>query len=225
MRRLGASTRNAKLALAALVAVIFAIAATTAVAAPKIVWAVGDGPNPYPDAQPALKKEVAFLAEQKAAGKFNDLLWLGDIYKAPDDKTFDELYGSTYGQFAKETYPTPGNHEAETHLPLKPYDDYWERERPAVRRRADSNSPAGFDNLYAANLGNGWRLLGLTSSFTPPDSSNQARNPRGAPPRSPRMSRLRRARFRNAHGHLLHRDHAPSAIQRLWPRRRPEHGP
>jgi hypothetical protein len=163
--------------------VVFGLCASAAVAAkPTIVWAVGDGPNAYPGTR--TMEMINFLAKQKAAAQLDDLLWLGDIYKAPDDKTFDELYGRTYGRFAKETYPTPGNHELRSNVPLKPYDDYWKRERPKVLGKKDRLAPGGYDNLYAANLGNGWRLLGLTSSFVPPDSLDQEGFPESPPPQA-----------------------------------------
>ncbi|MBV9334888.1 MAG: metallophosphoesterase [Solirubrobacterales bacterium] len=136
---------------------------------PVVVWAVGDGPSPYAGTR-AL--QVANFLQSEAP--FNDLLWLGDIYDAPSDKAFDELYGPTYGRFAEQTYPTPGNHELKPRRPLGPYDDYWERHRPAVVGHKIDGNPS---NLYAADLGQGWRLLGLTSSFVPPDFSPAAPNP------------------------------------------------
>jgi Calcineurin-like phosphoesterase len=162
----------------ALVTSLAGAASEKATATPIVVWAVGDGPNPNPATR--TKEVVDFLAQQKANNNLNDLLWLGDIYSAPDDKTFDQRYGSTYGQFAKETHPTPGNHELKATVPLKPYDDYWRRERPFVAGRANKQAPGGYDNLYAANLGNGWRLLGLTSSFVPSDRAKEL--PETAPP-------------------------------------------
>ncbi len=144
-------------------------ASTSAAAAPVTVWAVGDGPNPY--AGTRTMEVVDFLQKREP---FNDLLWLGDIYKAPTDQAFDDLYGRTYGRFATQTYPTPGNHELKTDRPLQPYDYYWEHHRPSVVGRKIAGMPS---NLYAANLGNGWRLLGLTSSFVPPDSAPTAPDP------------------------------------------------
>jgi hypothetical protein len=134
---------------------------------PFVVWAVGDGPNPYEGTHTL---QVAnFLQSQEP---FNDLLWLGDIYGARTDERFDELYGSTYGRFADQTYPTPGNHELEDPkppvAPLGPYDQYWEKHRRSVVGYKIDGVPS---NLYAADLGQGWRLLGLTSAFPPADSS------------------------------------------------------
>ncbi len=149
---------------------VLAVSASPATAsAPVTVWAVGDGPNPY--AGTRATDVVRFLQSQEP---FNDLLWLGDIYKAPTDAAFDELYGPTYGRFAKQTYPTPGNHELKADRPLQPYDHYWERHRPSVVGHKIQGMPS---NFYAVNLGNGWRLLGLTSSFIPPDSAPVAPDP------------------------------------------------
>jgi hypothetical protein len=163
----GRSRRAAALLIAALMcAVAFA---ATAAAKPITVWAVGDGPNPYPGTR--TMEVVDFLQQQEP---FNDLLWLGDIYKAPTDQAFDDLYGPTYGRFAKQTYPTPGNHELKADRPLQPYDHYWEEHRPFVVGKKIHGMP---DNLYATDLGDGWRLLGLTSSFVDPDSAPQAPDP------------------------------------------------
>ena len=144
-------------------------AGTSAAAAPVTVWAVGDGPSPYPGTR--TKEVTDFLHEQEP---FNDLLWLGDVYKAPTDKVYNELYDPTYGRFANQTYPTPGNHELKSARPLEPYDHYWEHHRPAVVGHKIDGMRS---NLYAADLGNGWRLLGLTSSFIPPDSAPVAPDP------------------------------------------------
>src|SRR5450631_1101332 len=144
-------------------------AGTSAAAAPVTVWAVGDGPSPYPGTR--TKEVTDFLHEQEP---FNDLLWLGDVYKAPTDKVYNELYDPTYGRFANQTYPTPGNHELKSDRPLEPYDHYWEHHRPAVVGHKIDGMRS---NLYAADLGNGWRLLGLTSSFIPPDSAPVAPDP------------------------------------------------
>jgi hypothetical protein len=158
----------AKLAVACLAAAsVFATAAAAAGAV--TVWAVGDGPNPNAGTRAT---EVANFLQSREP--FDDLLWLGDIYKAPTDKDFDELYGPTYGRFAARTYPTPGNHELKTPKPLGPYDAYWKAHRPSVLGRDIAGFPS---NMYAANLGNGWRLLGLTSSFVAPDSAPVAPDP------------------------------------------------
>ena len=137
--------------VALLLAGLAPAAAAASLSRPIVVWAVGDGPNPYPDTH--AKQVVGFLQSEEP---FDDLLWLGDIYDAPTDKAFDKLYGSTYGRFAKQgPYPTPGNHELKARRPLGPYDDYWKKHRPSVIGGMIHKVPS---NLYAADLGNGWRL-------------------------------------------------------------------
>lgn len=148
---------------------VAASTATSAARAAVTVWAVGDGPNANPATRP--KEVTNFLKEQEP---FNDLLWLGDIYKARTDTVFNDLYGPTYGQFAKKTFPTPGNHELSADTPLGPYDHYWEQHRPFV---VGPKKDGKRINLYTTNLGDGWRLLGLTSSFPLADSPGVAPTP------------------------------------------------
>jgi hypothetical protein len=127
---------------------------------PVVIWAVGDGPNPASN-QLAMQVSDMILADKPA-----DVLYLGDVYNNGTPDEFNQYYEPTYGRFASITYPTPGNHELGANPPLSGYDGYWTAKRPSV----GSND----NNVYAADLGNGWRVLGLTSEFileNPPSAS------------------------------------------------------
>jgi hypothetical protein len=114
-----------------------------------LVWAVGDGPNKH-------GHRAAEVASMIAKSRPNDVLYLGDVYQTGSKHDFAAYYDPTYGPFASITYPTPGNHELLASPPLSGYDAYWQKKRPTV---------LGKYNLYATDLGMGWRLLDLTSSF------------------------------------------------------------
>ncbi len=156
-------------ALLALVVVIAVSATGRAAAAPKpiLVWAVGDGPNP-------VNKRATEVAAMIRASKPDDVLYLGDVYETGSTQDFARYYDPTYGKFASITYPTPGNHELTSTPPLGGYDAYWKHKRPAVvgKRRL---------NLYAADLGLGWRLLDLTSSFVTEGSGSGAEDRKPGP--------------------------------------------
>jgi hypothetical protein len=116
-----------------------------------LVWAVGDGPNQD-------NKRAAEVAAMIGGSKPADVLYLGDVYESGSKHEFDSYYNPTYGKFASITYPTPGNHELLSSPPLGGYDGYWKHKRPSVVGKHKQN-------LYATDLGMGWRLLDLTSSF------------------------------------------------------------
>jgi hypothetical protein len=116
-----------------------------------LVWAVGDGANPH-------NTRAAEVAAMIGKSKPADVLYLGDVYPGGSKHDYDHYYDPTYGKFASITYPTPGNHELSANPPLSGYDGYWQRKRPAVLGSHDSN-------LYATDLGLGWRLLDLTTSY------------------------------------------------------------
>lgn len=79
---------------------------------------------------------------------------LGDL-QYPDGtlETFQQAYDATWGKFAEESYPTPGNHEY--HLPgAEGYFDYWaSKGRPGA-------TGGGF---YSWDLGS-WHLISLNSN-------------------------------------------------------------
>ncbi len=127
---------------------------------PLVVWAVGDGPNPS-------NKRAAEVAAMIAAAKPTDLLYLGDVYQTGSKSDFSHYYDPTFGKLASITYPTPGNHELDSTPPLSGYDAYWKHKRSAVMGK-------GKLNLYATDLGMGWRLLDLTSSFVTEGSGPNA---------------------------------------------------
>jgi hypothetical protein len=118
-----------------------------------VVWAVGDATDPK-DNTLSMAVSDMILADHPAA-----LIYLGDVYDDGLLSEFEKLYQPTFGRLAPITYATPGNHELRDTPPLSGYDAYWtsKKDRPPV--------VPGKDNLYAADLGNGWRALGLTSSF------------------------------------------------------------
>jgi len=144
-----------------------AAAGAPAGAKPVVVWAVGDGPN-------SANKRPTQVAAMIRAAKPDDVLYLGDVYETGSTREFDKYYDPTYGKLASITYPTPGNHELASTPPLGGYDGYWKHKRPAVLGKGNLN-------LYAADLGMGWRLLDLTSSFVTEGSGPAADDTKPAP--------------------------------------------
>jgi hypothetical protein len=157
----------AGLALAAVSATGGTATPRVAASKPLVVWAVGDGPNPT-------NKRAAEVSAMIAAAKPADLLYLGDVYQTGSKQDFGQYYDPTYGKLASITYPTPGNHELESRPPLSGYDGYWKHKRPAVVGK-------GKLNLYATDLGMGWRLLDLTSSFVTEGSGPNADDTKPGP--------------------------------------------
>jgi hypothetical protein len=106
-----------------------------------VVWAVGDGADGGPAA-----KRVVDLIERSRPDRF---LYLGDVYESGTALEYAEGYGSTYGQLARITAPTPGNHE----WPARNdgYDAYW--------RLASGRAVAPWYSFRLA----GWQLLSLNS--------------------------------------------------------------
>lgn len=115
-----------------------------------LVWAVGDGADGSARAQ-----AVVTRMRRK---RFDRVLYLGDVYGAGiastlrgdgTAKDYAKRYDPVYGDFAKRTAPTPGNHE----WPQRGdgYEPYW----------ADvfgETPPAYYDFSVA-----GWQILSLNS--------------------------------------------------------------
>lgn len=83
------------------------------------------------------------------------VLPLGDLqYPAGTLDQFNVAYDPSWGSFASETYPVPGNHEYQT-LGARGFFDYW----------ASKNRPTGGSAGYHSfDLGSSWHLIGLNSS-------------------------------------------------------------
>jgi len=133
-----------------------------------VVWAVGDGPNPKQN------KRAKQVSDMIMADHPSAVLYLGDVYEKGTKKEFKQYYKPTFGRFSSITYPTPGNHELESSPPLSGYDGYWTKRRPAV-------VGPGASNTYAADLGAGWRALGLTSSFPGEGTGPSEEDTKGGP--------------------------------------------
>jgi 3',5'-cyclic AMP phosphodiesterase CpdA len=118
---------------------------------PAVVWAVGDGANGSDEARQ--------VAERIRADGADLLLYLGDVYEDGTEEEFDENYDSVYGQLARITGPTPGNHDWPNHD--KGYDRYWK----AVRDRE-------VPSWYASRIA-GWELISLNSEDFHDDGSAQ----------------------------------------------------
>jgi hypothetical protein len=135
-----------------------------------LLWAVGDGAD--------------------------RLLYLGDVYgpallsRFVGDGTADDYrkrYDPLYGEFARRTAPTPGNHEWGQRG--KGYEPYW-------RKLLGAPPPA----FYAFDIG-GWRLLSLNSEAPHDAGSAQVRWLRGQlrAPGSCRLAFMHRPRFNAGH--------------------------
>jgi 3',5'-cyclic AMP phosphodiesterase CpdA len=106
-----------------------------------VVWAVGDGANGSATSRA--------LAERIAADEVDRFLYLGDVYEDGTAREFDENYDTVYGELARRTAPTPGNHDWPNRD--KGYDRYWERVRGEQ-----------MPSYYSFRLG-GWQVLSVNS--------------------------------------------------------------
>jgi 3',5'-cyclic AMP phosphodiesterase CpdA len=106
-----------------------------------VVWAVGDGADGSASARQ--------LARRMAAHPLDRLLYLGDVYERGTPAEFRRDYASVYGRLARETAPTPGNHDWPLHS--RGYDRYWGR---VLGRRLGA--------YYSFRLA-GWQVLSLNS--------------------------------------------------------------
>lgn len=121
--------------------------------APAVVWAVGDGA----DGGAAAKT----LARRIAAARPDRLLYLGDVYERGSARDFRTNYETVYGELARVTAPTPGNHDWPAHP--DGYDPYWSRQTGAP-------TPP----WYAFRIG-GWRIISLNSEAPHDAGSAQMR--------------------------------------------------
>jgi acid phosphatase type 7 len=154
--RLGGSVLVFAAAVVAVAVLVSNGGSPRAATSPIVLWAVGDGPNKH-------NKRASQVASMIRKSKPADVIYLGDVYQTGSKKDFKRYYNPTYGKFASITYPTPGNHELLSKPPLAGYDSYWKHKRPKV---------LGKYNLFATKLGQGWRLLDLTSAFITEKSGN-----------------------------------------------------
>jgi hypothetical protein len=115
-----------------------------------LLWALGDGA----DGGAAARSVVQRMKRKR----FDRLLYLGDVYgpavlsRVVGDGTaadYRSRYDALYGEFAKRTAPTPGNHE----WPQRGdgYEPYW--------RRVTGRTPPAWYGFRIA----GWTLLSLNS--------------------------------------------------------------
>lgn len=110
-------------------------------AGPAVVWAVGDGANGSDDARA--------VAQRISAQRFDRMLYLGDVYEDGTREDFERNYDSVYGHIAKQTAPTPGNHDWQNRA--VGYEPYWEDVRDGP-----------IEPWYAVEIG-GWKVLSLNS--------------------------------------------------------------
>jgi hypothetical protein len=149
-----------------------------------LLWALGDGA----DGGAAARSVVQRMKRKR----FDRLLYLGDVYgpavlsRVVGDGTaadYRSRYDALYGEFAKRTAPTPGNHE----WPQRGdgYEPYW--------RDVFGATPPAF---YAFDIG-GWRLLSLNSEAPHGAGSAQVRWLRGQlrAPGTCRLAFLHRPRY------------------------------
>jgi len=127
-----------------------------------LLWAVGDGADGGDDAR-------TVVARMKRK-RFDRLLYLGDVYGAGplrlitgDGSAADyrDRYDPLYGEFARRTAPTPGNHEWRRRG--DGYEPYWEKVFGAP-------PPA----YYAFDIA-GWQVLSLNSEAPHGAGSAQVR--------------------------------------------------
>lgn len=111
-----------------------------------VVWALGDAA----DGSSASRRLADMIDDQRV----DRLLYLGDVYGSSEfrdgtHRAFEEHYDPLYGELARDTAPTPGNHE----WPQRDgaYDAYW---RTAGGRSAEHH--------YAFDLA-GWEIVSLNS--------------------------------------------------------------
>jgi acid phosphatase type 7 len=121
-----------------------------------VVWAVGDG-----NAGGA----AAALVQRIRRTRPDLFLYLGDVYPSGTPDDFARNYAPTYGQLARRTAPTPGNHDwpeaSEGYYP------YWSTTK--------SKPLPSFFALRAA----GWEILALNSEAPHEADSAQLRWLRG----------------------------------------------
>ncbi len=131
-----------------------------------LLWAVGDGADGGADARAVVRR-----MQRK---RFDRLLYLGDVYGSgllslvTGDGTgadYRRRYDPLYGDFARQTVPTPGNHEWRQRG--EGYEPYWEK--------VFGTPPPAY---HAFDIG-GWQVLSLNSEAPHGASSEQVRWLRG----------------------------------------------
>lgn len=122
-------------------------------AAEAVVWALGDGAD-------GGERAIA-LARRIAADRPERVLYLGDVYERGSPEDFRDRYDTVYGQLARLTAPTPGNHEWPAHL--EGYDPYW-------KAKTGASTPP----WYAFRIGS-WKVLSLNSEAPHGRDSRQLR--------------------------------------------------
>jgi hypothetical protein len=120
---------------------------------PAVVWAVGDGAD---GSAPAKR-----LARVIAGDDPDRFLYLGDVYETGSPAEFQRNFAGVYGELAKITEPTPGNHD-------------WGRRRegyyPYWRSVKGRRQPPWYGFRLA-----GWEILGLNSEAAHGPGSRQLR--------------------------------------------------
>ncbi len=115
-----------------------------------LLWALGDGADGGPDART--------VVQRMKRKHFHRVLYLGDVYGkgllsrfAGDGTAADyrDRYDPLYGDFARKTAPTPGNHEWRQRG--EGYEPYWEK--------VFGTPPPAY---YAFDVA-GWRVLSLNT--------------------------------------------------------------
>jgi hypothetical protein len=101
------------------------------------------------------------LARRMARDRPDRFLYLGAVYDAGSSAEFRDHYDTVYGQLARATAPTPGNHDWPAHR--NGYDPYW---RARLHHRI---AP-----WYAFRIA-GWRVLSLNSEALHDRASAQLR--------------------------------------------------
>ena len=121
--------------------------------APANVWAIGDGAKDT--------RAAKALASMVAGQRPDRFLYLGDVYELGSATEFSSNFTGVYGELAKITAPTPGNHDWPAHR--EGYDPFWQRVTGAP-------TPPWF----ALRVG-GWRLISLNSEAAHGPGSEQQR--------------------------------------------------
>jgi hypothetical protein len=119
--------------------------------APAVLWAVGDGADGSAVART--------LADRIRRSKPDRFLYLGDVYEHGTARDFREHYATVYGELARITTPTPGNHEWTARR--DGYQPYW-------RAQTGATPPP----WYSYKIG-GWRVISLNSEAPHDEGSPQ----------------------------------------------------
>jgi hypothetical protein len=116
-----------------------------------VVWAVGDGPDGGPNA--------AAVARLIGRDHPDRLLYLGDVYETGTAAEFALDYEPTLGRLARQTAPTPGNHD-------------WPNRAEGYRPYWSKVAPRGIRSYYSFTTG-GWQVISLNSEMPHDAGSRQ----------------------------------------------------